>query len=134
MNYTIDTNIITALMKNDEGVKRKLQEMVFYGKEVFINGISYYEIKRGLLAANATKQLNIFDEICKKLGILLLDNQGIFDIASEIYADLKQRGELITDADILIAAIALTQNLILVSDNTKHFQRIRDITLENWLS
>ncbi len=134
MNYTIDTNIITALMKNDEGVKRKLQEMVFYGKEVFINGISYYEIKRGLLAANATTQLNIFDEICKKLGILLLDNQGIFDIASEIYADLKQRGELITDADILIAAIALTQNLILVSDNTKHFQRIRDITLENWLS
>lgn len=121
-------------MKNDEGVKRKLQEMVFYGKEVFINGISYYEIKRGLLAANATTQLNIFDEICKKLGILLLDNQGIFDIASEIYADLKQRGELITDADILIAAIALTQNLILVSDNTKHFQRIRDITLENWLS
>ena len=134
MNYTIDTNIITALMKNDEGVKRKLQEMVFYGKEVFINGISYYEIKRGLLAANATTQLNIFDKICKKLGILLLDNRGIFDIASEIYADLKQRGELITDADILIAAIALTQNLILVSDNTKHFQRIRDITLENWLS
>ncbi|MFQ6062272.1 MAG: hypothetical protein ACE5J9_03745 [Methanosarcinales archaeon] len=120
MNYTIDTNIITAIIKNNEKIKRKLQETAFYSKEVFINGISYYEIKRGLLTVNATKQLNIFDEICKKFRILWLDNQEIFDRASEIYADLKQRGELIT------------QNLILVTDDND-FLRIRGITVENWL-
>jgi len=133
MNYTIDTNIITALMKDNEAVKNKLQLITLQGKEVFINGISYYEVKRGLLAANATAKLTTFSKICEEFGIILLDNQAIFDKASEIYADLKQRGELIGDADILIAAMALTQNLVLVSDNTDHFQRIRGITLENWL-
>jgi len=120
-------------MKDNEAVKNKLQLITLQGKEVFINGISYYEVKRGLLAANATAKLTTFSKICEEFGIILLDNQAIFDKASEIYADLKQRGELIGDADILIAAMALTQNLVLVSDNTDHFQRIRGITLENWL-
>lgn len=132
MNYTLDTNIITALMKNIRKIKRKIQEAIFYGKEVTINGISYYEIKRGLLAANATKQLDIFNELCKKFKILLLDNKIFFDKASEIYADLRRRGELIPDADILIVAMAITQNLILVTDDTD-FQRIKGIILENWL-
>lgn len=119
-------------MKNIRKIKRKIQEAIFYGKEVTINGISYYEIKRGLLAANATKQLDIFNELCKKFKILLLDNKIFFDKASEIYADLRRRGELIPDADILIAAMAITQNLILVTDDTD-FQRIKGIILENWL-
>lgn len=132
MSYLLDTNIIIAFMKNSEKLKIKLQEAIFYGKEIFINGISYYEIKRGLLAANAPKQLKVFDEICKRFRILFLDNQKIFDKAAEIYSDLKQRGELIQDANILIAAISLTQNLTLVSDDSD-FLRIKDITVENWL-
>lgn len=132
MNYVLDTNIITVLMKDDGRIKKKLQAVAFYGSEVSINGISYYEIKRGLLAANAAKKLKIFDEICKKLKIMLLDSRYIFDKASEIYAALKERGELVPDADILIAAMTLTQNFVLVSGDTD-FQRIEGLTLENWL-
>lgn len=134
MNYLVDTNIIKALLRNDEKIKRKLEQIVFCGKEIFINAISYYETKRGLLDINAIKQLIIFNEVCKKFRILLLDNQGIFDKASEIYVDLKHRkpSQLIKDADILIAAMSLTGNLILVSDDTD-FLRIKDINLENWL-
>jgi tRNA(fMet)-specific endonuclease VapC len=144
MNYTLDTNTITAIIKADtvrdskirnklRKVKEKVYEKTLEGKEVFIDGISYYEVKRGLLATKATRRLRIFEEIYKNLEVIFLNNQTIFDEASEIYADLKQRGQLIGDADILIAAIAMTQNLTLVSDNTDHFQRIEGITLENWL-
>ena len=132
MNYILDTSIITAYMRDDEKIRMKLKEIVIYGKKVFISGMSYYEIKRGLLAKKATKQLNIFNELCRKIRILFLDNQEIFDRASEIYADLKQRGELISDADILIAATALARDLILVSDDSD-FLRIKDVTVENWL-
>jgi len=133
MNYVIDTNIITALMKKDLRIKAKLQEMVIRGKEVFISAISYYEIKRGLLAAAAKKRLGVFHQMCGQLGILYLDNLEIFERASEIYADLKREGKPIGDADILIAATALTQNLIVVSDDSD-FERIRNIILENWLA
>lgn len=119
-------------MKNNEKVKRKLQEVAFWGKEVFMNGISYYEIKRGLLDINAKKKLIIFDEICKRFKILLLDNLEIFDRASNIHVDLKQRGKTIGDADILIASISLIQNLILVSADND-FREIKGITVENWL-
>jgi len=133
MNYVIDTNIVTALMRNDVRIKAKLQEMVIRGKEVFISAVSYYEVKRGLLAANAKGRLGVFHQMCGQLGILFLDNLEIFERASQIYADLRRRGKPIPDADILIAATALTQNLIVVSDDS-HFERIRNIILENWLA
>ena len=63
MNCVLDTNIITAVMKDHEQAKQKLQEMAFHGRDVFINAISYYEIKRGLLAKNTRanrEKLRIF--------------------------------------------------------------------------
>lgn len=133
MTYVLDTNIITSIMKNDEKVKQIVQKLVLDGKEILINGISYYEIKRGLLAANASAQLRKFEFFYKKLGLLLLDTQDIFDIASKIYADLKHKGELIEDADILIASIVLCKNFTLVSHDTD-FDRIENLKKEDWLS
>jgi len=133
MTYVLDTNIITAIMRGNKKVKEIAQKAILEGKEIFINAISYYEIKRGLLAKNATVQLNKFDLLCKEFGLVLLDTQDVFDRASEIYANLKQRGQLIEDADILIASVVTFRNFILVSDDTD-FDRIQGIKLENWLN
>jgi predicted nucleic acid-binding protein len=54
--------------------------------------------------------------------------------AAQIYADLRRRGKLIPDADILIAGIALTGGYTLVTQNLKHFQRVTGLNVENWLS
>lgn len=132
MTYILDTNIITAILKGNEKVKKRTQEVIMDGKEIFINGISYYEIKRGLLAANATVQLGKFDLLCKKFGLILLNTVSIFDEAAKIYANLKQKGKLIGDADILISSIVKTGDFILVSNDTD-FNRIRDVRIENWL-
>jgi tRNA(fMet)-specific endonuclease VapC len=133
MNYILDTNIISALMKGNDELKRKLQVVSLRGDEVFINGISYYEIKRGLLSANVPEKFKIFDKTCKQLKIILLDRKYIFDKASEIWAFLKGIGRLIPDADILIAAMVLAKGSVLVSDNTSHFQTIKELPLKNWL-
>ena len=63
----------------------------------------------------------------------MLDQPGL-DKAVEIYADLRQRGMLIEDADILMAAIALVNDLTLVTNNTSHFSRIPGLQLEDWLA
>lgn len=97
-----------------------------------MSGVSYYEIKRGLLAVNATRKLRDFEQIRRKLQMLFLDTQEVFDQAVEIHVDLKRKGRPIPDADILIAATALTRNLILVSDDS-HFQWVNNLTVENWL-
>jgi tRNA(fMet)-specific endonuclease VapC len=60
-------------------------------------------------------------------------NMDILDIASSIYQQLKPLGRLIEDADTLIAATALHEKAILVTDNTKHFARVPGLQLENWI-
>jgi tRNA(fMet)-specific endonuclease VapC len=133
MTYVLDTNIITAILKGNEKVKKRTQEVIVEGEEILINAISYYEIKRGLLAANATAQLGRFTLLCEKFGLILLDTQSIFDEAAKIYANLQQKGQLIEDADILIASVVKTWDSILVSDDTD-FHRIQGLRIQNWLT
>ena len=53
--------------------------------------------------------------------------------AADIYAALYQRGALISDADILIAATAIVHGLEVVTNNEDHFRRIEELQVENWL-
>ena len=50
----------------------------------------------------------------------------------EYKALLSKSGKLIDDMDMLIAATAITHNLILVTNNAKHFSRIKGLEIENW--
>jgi predicted nucleic acid-binding protein len=52
--------------------------------------------------------------------------------AADIWADLKQRGQLIGKIDVLIAGIALSQGLAVVSHNARHFARITGLTVIDW--
>jgi len=123
MTYILDTNIITAILKGNEKVKERAQELIVRGEGIFINAISYYETKRGLLAVNATAQLGKFNLLCKRFGVILLDTQSIFDEAAKTYANLQRKGQLIEDADILIASVAKTRDFVLVSDDTDFHRR-----------
>ncbi len=51
---------------------------------------------------------------------------------AEIRADLKKRGALIGANDLFIAAHARALGLTLVTNNTAEFERVRDLTIENW--
>lgn len=50
-----------------------------------------------------------------------------------IASELAARGALIGDFDVLIAAHAITLELTLVTNNVKHFNRVRGLNVENWL-
>lgn len=132
MGYLLDTNIVTAILKKNEKIRKKLEEVAFRGEEVFISAITYYEIKRGLLATNATRQLSNFNKLCQEYQVLLLDDIAIIERSAEIHADLKRRGRPIQDADILIAATAIARGLILISDDSD-LLRVQGIAVENWL-
>ncbi|MBD2430776.1 MULTISPECIES: type II toxin-antitoxin system VapC family toxin [Fischerella] len=132
MTYLLDTNIVTYVLKRNATVDKKLRDVRTLGQEVFISCITFYEIKRGLLAVNATRQLSEFNRFCRNYKVLLLDDIETIEKACEIHADLKNKGTLIQEADILIAATAITRGLILVS-NDSDMLRVPEISLENWL-
>ncbi|WP_413174287.1 type II toxin-antitoxin system VapC family toxin [Anabaena azotica] len=132
MGYLLDTNIVTAVLKQNPKVTEQLKVLNRQNEEVFISAMTYYEIERGFLAIKAVKKLSNFENSVKKYQVLLLDNRAIFQKASEIYADLKQRGLPIQDADIFIAATAIFHNLILVSHDSD-LSRITGLQLQDWL-
>ena len=88
---------------------------------------------RGLNAKRATEQLAKFEILCASMQILPLTD-AIIIRAAGIYADLYQRGQLVGDADILIAATAIEHGLVLVTNNENHHSRIAGLTIENWLT
>ncbi len=75
---------------------------------------------------------NIEQRIISKLTILDFAYREAVK-AAEVLRDLHAAGEPIGIEDVMISAIALTNSLVVVSANTKHFSRIADLQLENWL-
>ncbi len=94
--------------------------------------ITYYEILNGLLYKDARKQLQHFLNFADLNKILPLTISAT-RMAAEIYADLRKKGQAIGHTDCLIAGIALTNELQIVTNNTDHFKRIKKLELINWL-
>ena len=130
--YLLDTNIVTAHLKQQPGVRQRIWEAELAGHPVRLNAVSYYETKRGLLAIRAHQQLAAFERLWRVLGIVMIDH-AVLDKAAELYAELRASGQLIEDADLLIAAIALIHDMTLVTHNTAHFARITGLRVEDWL-
>ena len=130
--YTLDTNIVTAHLKRNPLVMQRIRQAEAAGHPVMLNAVSYYETKRGLLFAGAQTQLAVFDRLWQAQGIIMFD-QAALDRAAKLYADLRAVGQLIEDADLLMAAITLVNDVVLVTHNTAHLSRIADLQLEDWL-
>lgn len=131
MLYTLDTNVISQLLNGHSKVTQRLQKVLTDQHTVAFNAISYYEAKRGLVLPRFQKKLSAFNRFSEIYGVLALDEPALNE-AVAVYQDLRSKGILIEDADLLIAAIALANDAILITNNTKHFQRIDNLILEDW--
>jgi tRNA(fMet)-specific endonuclease VapC len=129
----LDTDILSAIMRREPVAIAHARRYLAEHTQFTISIITRYEILRGLKAKNAAAQLARFELLCRSTEILpITDN--IIVRAADIYADLYKRGEIIGDADILIAAKAIEHGLILATNNQDHHNRIAGIQIKNWLA
>ncbi len=129
----IDTDILSAVMRGNLSATERARSYLEAHRQFTFSILTRYEVLRGLLVKKAAKQLAAFDQLCAASRVLPLTDAIIVQGAA-IYADLSQRGELISDADILIAATAITHRLSVATNNEEHFRRIRNLQIENWLA
>lgn len=85
----------------------------------------------GLEHKDAQKRLNNFLEFASYNNLIPLTTKSIA-ISAEIYANLRKKGTPVDDIDILIAGVAISNNLILVTHNQKHFGKIEGLEIEDW--
>jgi tRNA(fMet)-specific endonuclease VapC len=127
----IDTDMLSLYFKKYPQVVAEAQKYLQQNRIFTFSIITRYEILRGMKAKSATQQLKFFDLFCKQNEIIELNDQIIIR-AADIYADLFKRGQLVGDADILIAATALENNLAVVTNNENHFNRVLGLQVFNW--
>ena len=127
----IDTDILSYYFKGDEIVvgnfKKYLQEFDL----IEISLVTYYEIVGGLLAKSALKQLNVFEDFVAG-NIIVPMTDRFARISAELYSSLRQTGQIIDDIDLLIAGIAIENDMTLITNNENHFGRIPGLRIENW--
>lgn len=131
MIYTLDTNALTALLTGRVGVAERFEYALSEGHTLTLNAVSYYELKRGLVLPRFSRRLSQFEAFLAAYESLPMDTQAL-DVAVGIYQTLRASGELLEDADILVAGIAIAKEATLVTRNLKHFRRIAALKLETW--
>ena len=131
--YALDSNIVSYSLKSNKPVNDLIISELDSGNKIIIPPIVFFEIKRWLLTINSNKKLTLFETIYSKAGIGVID-KNILETASVIYSDLQKRGIAVGDNDILIAAYCIQHDLILVTNNEKHFEHITNLQTVNWLS
>jgi predicted nucleic acid-binding protein len=129
--FGLDTNIVSFDLKDNAIVKRNIDQRVDTNIKVLIPPFAYYEVKRGLVDANATRQLCLFEKLLRRCPVGPI-SQAVFEAAVDIYVGLKAKGRLCDENDIYIAAWCKTYDFTLVTNNTKHFENIVGLSLADW--
>ena len=127
--YLLDTNICIYYIKGLHDLKSKFEEV---GPEnCFISEITLAELKFGVAKSQAKKKnQKALDNFLS--GIQILPIFPALDIYAAEKARLQISGKIIDDFDLLIGSTAVSFDLIMVTNNTSHFNRLSEIKLEDW--
>jgi tRNA(fMet)-specific endonuclease VapC len=127
----VDTDILSMFFRDNPNVVVHFGEYLREYEKINLSIITYYEIVSGLKHKDTRKQLDSFLEFAEHNAVLPLTECST-EISADIYASLREKGQLIDDIDILIAGVALANNLVLVTHNEDHFKRIKGLEIRDW--
>lgn len=82
-------------------------------------------------SSNPKKNYQLIDSFTERTRILPIYNAIIIYAKEKVR--LRKKGEVISDFDLLIGSTAISNDLIMVTENVKEFKRITDIRIENWV-
>ena len=129
--YALDSNIISFYLKGNTTVIENIEKAISEDHFIVIAPIAYYEVKRGLLMINATKQILKLEILCDLFPVGEFSNY-LIEEAIKLYVQERKAKRNTEDADIFMAAFCIHNNYILVTDNIKHFQNISGLHSVNW--
>ena len=129
--YLLDTNICIFYMKGKFHLSKKIDDNMKH--HCFISEITVAELFYGATCSNRKdKIIKEVETFISQFTILpIYDSLLIF---AELKSSLRSQGNLIDDFDLLIGASAVANDLVLVTENVKHLERIPRIKIENWIN
>jgi tRNA(fMet)-specific endonuclease VapC len=132
MHFLLDTNIcIYLIKKHSPEILDRFREHL--PQDVAISTITLFELQYGVEKSQYRQRSE--DALAKfLLPLTLIDLDRLAaEEAAVIRAQLEKKGISIGPYDLLIAGLARSRDLTLVTNNTREFKRIVGLHLENWI-
>ena len=127
--YLLDTCVCISMFRNEGRVREMLSSVGT--KNCYISEITVAELYYGLAKASR-KEEKTNDIIRVQKMFKVIPAFSAYKKYGEIRYSLEHVGKRVDQFDLLIGATAIHHGLTLVTSNTKHFERIEGITIENW--
>jgi len=131
--YCFDTDVLSATMRRQPSLPliRRLAQIP--PPEQFTTAITMGELLYGAARRDSEGLRRQVRELIQgALTVLPFD-----ELAAEVYGSLRAKleaeGRRLDEPDMRIASIALSRDLTLVTGNVRHFDRVPDLSVENWL-
>ncbi len=127
--YLLDTNICIYYLKGLYNLNHKIKSVGV--ENCLISEISLAELKFGIENSQQREKNQKALEIFLS-GVQVLPIYEALDIYAKEKARLRKSGKIVDDFDLLIGSTAVCYNLIMVTNNLSHFERIKNIKIEDW--
>jgi tRNA(fMet)-specific endonuclease VapC len=131
VSFLPDTNVFIKFLNPGKTlVKEKFLSIP--SQNISLCSLVIYELYFGAYKSERKESnLALLDKLSQRFRTLPFDNKSA-KICGNIRADLSKKGTPIGPNDLIIAAIAIQNNLVLVTHNTKEFSRVKNLKLEDW--
>jgi tRNA(fMet)-specific endonuclease VapC len=130
--YLLDTNVISDLIRNPRGKTAKRIAKVGEAN-ICTSVVVAAELRYGCAKSGSKRLRDAVDDLLGEIEVVPLDHPADVDYGV-IRLELESAGKRIGGNDMLIAAHAMAIGATIVTANTKEFNRIRGLEVENWLA
>lgn len=133
--YMLDTNICSFIMREKpETVIKRLEQVVLRGHRIVVSAVTYAEMRFGATGPKASpRHMQLVDAFCARLDAVLPWDRAAVDATTEIKISLRLAGTPIGPNDTAIAGHAIAAGAVLVTNNTREFERVSSLVLEDWV-
>lgn len=128
--YLLDTSIVAFFFRGKYNVGKHLRKVG--ADECFVSEVTVAELTYGAYHSDRVQwNLDLLEKFLQMVKVVPFSD-GISEYGRQKDLLIK-KGQMIEDFDLLIGCSAVANDMIMVTDNTKHFSRIEGIQLDNWV-
>ena len=131
--YCFDTDVLSAVVRRDPPLQllRRLAQVA--PAEQATTTITLGELLYGAARRGSDRLLRQVREVLTLATVILPFDAEAAEVYGPLRARLESEGRRLDEPDLRIASIALAHGLTLVTGNVRHFSRVPDLAVENWL-
>ena len=132
-SYCFDTDVLSAVMRRHPalGLVRRLAQVP--PTEQFTTAITLGELLYGAFHRGSSALAQRVQQVVQLALAVLPFDEAAAEVHGPLRARLGTEGRRLAEPDLRIASIALANDLTLVTGKVRHFSRVPDLRVENWL-